>query len=442
MTLQVFEGAAGTGKTYSIIERARSLVEENVLGEHGRILGLTFMNGARRRLLFRLGQHREFRRRYECQTFDTFARRLVYRRQSILRDSDEIRAQAEHLNEFDGPCCLAGGLLQNERIHQWVGSSYPLILVDEAQDLDVHRLGILQSLTESARVIVGADEFQCLHDGRDTGELTQWFADCADLTRLVQPMRTDQAGLLAVANAIRNGDDVRAVLTQSTRTNSPTWYADGHRLVESPATNSGIVGWNIANQMRNCRGRVVILTPDSRNQLLRAALDRVNDQEWRGGLGPFPFAWEARDKDSTRALTDRIGLPDQMAYEECLDVLHPHAAYAAVAAVMSRVRRRRRAFGQLEFGSHQIRTFIEEAVRNQSRSIGRSRSRNVAMTIQRAKNREFRNVIVLWPHTATGSDEHRRRLLYNAVTRATLHCSIVVIGQGICDRPPFVPENT
>ena len=52
------------------------------------------------------------------------------------------------------------------------------------------------------------------------------------------------------------------------------------------------------------------------------------------------------------------------------------------------------------------------------------------MTIQRAKHREFPNVIVLWPHTVTGSAEHLRRLLYNAVTRAQNHCTVIVLGQG------------
>jgi superfamily I DNA/RNA helicase len=59
------------------------------------------------------------------------------------------------------------------------------------------------------------------------------------------------------------------------------------------------------------------------------------------------------------------------------------------------------------------------------------------MTIQRAKNREFQNVIVLWPHTATGSPEHLRRLLYNAITRAIGHCSVIVLGQGRLNGPPF-----
>ena len=444
MTLRFFEGAAGTGKTHNIIEEARSHVLEDVLGGHSRMLALTFMNGARRRLLFRLGEHREFRRRYECQTCDVFARRLVVRRQSVLRRKDELRAQAEPLGEFDGPCCLAAGLLDDEGIRQWVTASYPLILVDEAQDLDVHRMGILRSLTESAHVIAGADEFQCLYDGRDTRDLMGWLAGTGETTRLTEPMRTDQAGLLAVATAIRNGEDVPAVLRQSNRARNPTWYADGSRLVEAPATNAGIVGWNIANQMRNCQGRIAILTPDARNPLLLNALAMVNGRAWgRDGsaFGPFPFKWEDRDEDTARTLAERIALPNQTDFEECLDALRPHEEHAAVAAVMRRVRRRRRAFGQLEFRREHITALIEDAVRNQARHSGRSRRRNVAMTIQRAKNREFPNVIVLWPHSATGSNEHRRRLLYNAVTRATHHCSVVVIGQGLCDRPPFVPEN-
>ena len=444
MTLRFFEGAAGTGKTHNIIEETRSLVAQDILGEHSRILALTFMNGARRRLLFRLGQHREFRRRYECQTFDVFARRMVARRQSILRNKDELRARAEPLGEFDGPCCLAFGLLQDERVRQWVASSYPLILVDEAQDLDAHRMGILRSLTESAHVIAGADEFQCLYDGRDTQDLMEWLVSSGETTRLTKPMRTEQAGLITAASAIRHGEDVHAVLKQSDRANNPMWYADGFRLVEAPATNAGIVGWNIANQMRNCHGQIAILTPDSRNRLLLNALAKVNERSWgkqSNAFGPFHFEWEDRDEDTALMLADRIAFPEQTEYEECLEALRPHEEHAAVAAVIRRVRRQRRVSGQLEFRRENISELIEDAIRNQTRRSGNSRGRNVAMTIQRAKNREFRNVIVLWPHSATGSNEHKRRLLYNAVTRARYHCSVVVIGQGLSDKPPFVPGN-
>ena len=52
------------------------------------------------------------------------------------------------------------------------------------------------------------------------------------------------------------------------------------------------------------------------------------------------------------------------------------------------------------------------------------------MKIQRAKNREFSNVIVLWPYFVAGSADFLRRLLYNAITRAQNHSSVIVLGQG------------
>ena len=59
------------------------------------------------------------------------------------------------------------------------------------------------------------------------------------------------------------------------------------------------------------------------------------------------------------------------------------------------------------------------------------------MTIHRAKNREFADVLVLWPHTVGGGADQQRRLLYNAITRAQQRCSVVVFGQGRMQRAPF-----
>jgi hypothetical protein len=61
------------------------------------------------------------------------------------------------------------------------------------------------------------------------------------------------------------------------------------------------------------------------------------------------------------------------------------------------------------------------------------------LTIQRAKNRAFPNVIVLWPHTAIGSAEHLRTLHYNGITRAQNYCTVIVLGQSRLNAPPFAP---
>ena len=111
MRLDFFEGPAGTGKTYNLIGRASELVDAGVLGNDRKVLALTFMNGARRRLEATLSVERVFRRRFECQTFDVFARTITARRTSLLRGNAAVAERALDLNEFDRPCSLAASLL-------------------------------------------------------------------------------------------------------------------------------------------------------------------------------------------------------------------------------------------------------------------------------------------------------------------------------------------
>jgi superfamily I DNA/RNA helicase len=60
------------------------------------------------------------------------------------------------------------------------------------------------------------------------------------------------------------------------------------------------------------------------------------------------------------------------------------------------------------------------------------------MTIHQAKNREFDRVIVLWPYEVSGSEERKRRLAYNAITRAKAEAFVVVQGEARIGQPPFV----
>jgi superfamily I DNA/RNA helicase len=48
------------------------------------------------------------------------------------------------------------------------------------------------------------------------------------------------------------------------------------------------------------------------------------------------------------------------------------------------------------------------------------------MTIHQAKNREFDNVLVLWPVQVPSDPEAQRRLLYNALTRAKNLATVIV----------------
>lgn len=441
MTFDFFEGAAGTGKTHNLVGLAEEIVQEGGLGEGHKLLALTFMNGARRRLDARLGENPAFRRRFDCQTFDVFARTLVARRRSLITPA--MQAQVNALSEFDGPCALASGLLEDEAVRQWVARSFPLVLVDEAQDLDEHRLRILQNLSPSCRIVAAADAFQCLHNGRDTAPLMQWLEAAGQTRRLTQVRRTTQQGLLAAALAVRQGRDVKAVLNSNTFNNRTSWNGAGFRLQDAAATqtNTGLLAWAIANDIAQRQGQVVILTPDGSNAIIRAALATVQTRRWTRNngatFGPYQHTWDRYDHEEAEALLADIALPEAASYANFRALLSPLAENAPIAQALNRMDRLRRAHGQTSFTAAQVAEFVRESVRNRSRLGFRQQRGHLAMTIQRAKNREFPNVIVLWPHTATGSAEHQRRLLYNAITRAQNHCTVIVLGQNRLNAPPF-----
>ena len=443
MTFDFFEGAAGTGKTHNLVGRAGEIVQDGVLGEGHKLLALTFMNGARRRLDARLGENPVFRRRFDCQTFDVFARTLAVRRRSLITPA--MRAQADALNEFDGPCALAAALLEQEVVRQWVARSFPLVLVDEAQDLDEHRMSLLQGLAPSCRIVAAADAFQCLHNGRDTVPLMGWLEGAGQTRRLTHVRRTTQQGLLAAALAVREGRDMKAILTANTFNNRTSWNGAGFRLLDAPATNANhaLLTWAIANDMAQRHGPVVILTPDAGNAIIRAALNTLQTKQHtrKNGatFGPYPHTWDRHDNEEANALLVDIALPEMASYADLRALLTPLARHAPIAQALSRMDRLRRAHGQAAFTAAQVTELVRESVRNRSRLGFRQQSGHLAMTIQRAKNREFPNVIVLWPHTATGSAEHLRRLLYNGITRAQNHCTVIVLGQNRLNAPPFAP---
>jgi superfamily I DNA/RNA helicase len=356
-----------------------------------------------------------------------------------------MQEQADALSEFDGPCALAAGLLENEAVQKWVARSFPLILVDEAQDLDGHRMHVLQGLSPSCRIVAAADGFQCLHNGRDTAPLMAWLEGAGQTHRLTLVRRTTQQGLLAAALAVRHGQDVKSVLTANTFNNRTTWNGAGFRLLDAPATNANhaLLTWSIANDIAQRHGPVVILTPDAGNAIVRAALNTLQTKQHarKNGatFGPYPHTWDRHDNEDADALLADIALPEMASCADLRALLTPLAGHAPIEQAISRMDRLRRAHGHAAFTAAQVIEFVREAVRNRSRLGFRQQRGHLAMTIQRAKNREFPNVIVLWPHTVTGGEEHLRRLLYNGITRAQNHCTVIVLGQGRLNAPPFSP---
>ncbi len=445
MTFDFFEGPAGSGKTFNMVAHARQLVENDALDEGQRMLALTFMNGARRRLTESLNAESSFRRKFDCLTFDSFAQKLVKRRSTKL--TDEMRQQAEALGQFHGPCFLAGELLKDAEVSRWVARTYPLVLVDEAQDLDVHRQGIILGLKECCTTVVAADSFQCLSDGQETVNFIDQLNSAGTTHSLTQCHRTNKGGLLAAALAVRKGENILDVLNKQTigKNGNVHWIGEGIELswVPANARNPGLLAWTIAFQLSRGTDDVAILTPDARSIIIRNGIASVRERSWnwpRGGtFGPFSATWEGNDNAIVDSIAESLELPAIVSYDELCGLFDKHLVNSIVKTVDRRVRRLQRVTGQNEFEKSQLETFISDAVRANERLGFKKSSKIKVMSIHGAKNREFDRVIVLWPQSVTGSDEHKRRLIYNAMTRAKNHCAIIVLGKDRLNSAPFAP---
>jgi superfamily I DNA/RNA helicase len=198
MPVQGFEGPAGSGKTYRLMKAVEKRISSIPLELHQRVLAITFMHGARRRLDERLSELAPVRGRYICQTIDSFAGHLVQRWHSLHKHLSLRSA------DFDETCDACGCLLEQPFVCNWVTATYPVIVVDEAQELRPQRLRIVRALGQHAELFVAADEFQCLDEAIDIGPFHEWFSSI-QTTRLTQNHRTSQIGLLQAAAALRDG---------------------------------------------------------------------------------------------------------------------------------------------------------------------------------------------------------------------------------------------
>jgi hypothetical protein len=157
MSLTGFSGQAGVGKTHELMAALGCIVAQQPLRDSQRVLALTFMHGSRRRLDGRLRQVKGLNGRYECTTVDRFGWELVTRWRSLRR----LQGLPETVErDYDQTCDTAGRLLERGEVRAWVARSFPVVIVDELQDLTEHRLRIVRALEGAVQMLVAADEFQ------------------------------------------------------------------------------------------------------------------------------------------------------------------------------------------------------------------------------------------------------------------------------------------
>lgn len=147
--------------------------------------------------------------------------------------------------------------------------------------------------------------------------------------------------------------------------------------------------------------------------------------------------WEGTDQDETRTILADFNLDQEVSGPTALASLHLLPRVGPVKSTIAWVNRQIHASGRTDFTKVELETVLGRFVTMRRQHGRQATQRYAAMTVHQAKNREFDGVVVVWPFTVAGDADQKRRLLYNAVTRAKLWCTVVVQGANILQSAPF-----
>ena len=415
------EGGAGCGKTHELMAALGRALERAPLAPGQRVLALTFMQGAKHRLHERLRGLPGLAGRTESATIDSFAWRLVRRWRGLLTVLGVGMIGEE---DYDAQCAAAGTLLECPEVAAWVAGSFPVVLVDEAQDLKPERLRIVVALSDAVEMLIAADEFQCLDVNLRPNPFVGWLRGATEPLVLERVHRTRVPGLLDAATALRAG---RAPRSQGS---FRIMSSRGDNMAPSLVSNA--IGWS-----RPQGGSVALITPSRAGQFAAHVVRRVAERASGRGCGPYPVQWERSDGEDAEQFLATFALGGEATVVETLAAIDATDKSAPMRAARHWVLLQARARGQTRFTRDEIAAVVRREVKMRRRRHAGAEYRMAAMTVHQAKNREFDGVVVLWPYQVGGDDEHRRRLLYNAVTRARNWCTVVVQNENLLAAAPF-----
>lgn len=426
MSIKAFEGPAGTGKTHSLMNELEEAVRRCALLPHERVLALTFMHGSRRRLASRLDEIECVAGQFRATTLDSFAYRLC-RRWRLLAQHLGHTVLAE--DNYDATCDCAAALLKHPVVKSWIRTAYPHVVVDEAQDLSLPRSKMIHELTHTCNVVLAFDEFQCLDPKLRPMPAGAWLYNSCNPIQLDRCYRTEDSELLAAARAVREGLSI-----DFNGTTFSVKITPGRGDLAAALVSFFIAG--------SKGGSVAVLTPSRKGGFADKVVNLVASKTYGNGpVGPYSVRWQQSADAEQNSLWSNLGICTGCSIAEMLDRLRGSDS-AALQSVYKWILRRQSILGVDEIAVADVRRQFDRMMALRRHYYGRSDPSLIATTIQQAKNREFDHVVIIWPYSIPNDDEQKRRLFYNAVTRAVRRCIVLVQSERLTKSPPFVGVST
>lgn len=419
-------GQAGTGKTTWLMNKANECAQDLITAEHQRMLAITRMHGSRRRLELNLSQ--------TCPdipcivaTIDGFALSIVNRWRTALGYMKPVKAVDGDVNfvdtifgieaDFARVLTAATQLLQSPMIRSLISEAYPLILIDEFQDCHDYLLEFVKALSNCSILLLAADDFQLLESSVSGCPAVEWLQNNKDGTRhqcthLTTCHRSSIQNILDAARCLRDN-------TRSTVETIPVFCCPNHgptafKIIEALIYNA-----------RDWQGTTALICP-SHDDFLQQVLASCDNQLQKKGHRPISWFHECAAREEREKLHECLGLGNQ---NSCANGWTPPTGDLApkAAQVIDRTQRFSRLRG-LQNVPHVVAARHIDTVVHEHRAYCGHSPKRIVTTVHGAKNREFDNVIIVWPYKVPSDPEQKRRLLYNAITRSKQNCMLLVRG--------------
>ena len=410
--IQYITGPAGTGKTYTLAEEMINWFDNHELKDFQSILALTRMHGSRRRLVEKL-QTKNLPVRLCIRTVDSFALFIVNRWRLALDITSPIfpgepggfiRTDIGTQASFSEIMQCAAALTASPFIAQTIANKYPLILIDEFQDSIGDQLNLLQNLKPFVDLIIAADPFQAL-DGDESA--CNWVeSSCAQeafpINRLTVNRRSKNRYIIEAAHAVLH--------------NQPAKYSTD-KLPFLCVPSYSLAPWKVIPS-RNTQSTFALIFPAQKifDSLWNASMKQNQNRKAQGKTDlPFPWRIQPSEKKRMELVKNEItgAQPGSKIHSDILDEAFHISKLMGFPQVTDSV----------------LDHLISASIR-QKKLYSVNPIKYEAMTTHSAKNREFDHVFIIWDNHACSnlSEDLRRRRLYNAITRAKLSCTVVVIG--------------